>query len=366
METDRNGVTSTISTLTNKPVSEVYMAQPSLPNSNPKIKICSESDCTRAAVSIGFCGRHYAVAAKDRNAVRARKDTRRKKKEGVVSHYLGGHTIAETGAAFNITYERVRQILRKYEVDIRAVRRKRVHLLGKRIVRFYQLGNPVRVCKEHFKCSSISITNALKVWRKSLSAQERKAARLERETNVFWRRAAKKANEQECWLWTGACNPVTGYGHLTFRSHTIGAHRVAFELHYGYQPKLHILHSCDNPPCVNPAHLREGTMADNMRDRDIRGRAAWQKDYEGWLSSLRSARHIQKSRKLADDQVDDLRRRYAAGEPSRALAVVYGITFQHVTRIARGEVYRFNVNGDPMPIYPPSDKVHSLFGFKRK
>jgi hypothetical protein len=50
------------------------------------------------------------------------------------------------------------------------------------------------------------------------------------------------------------------------------AHRAAFAMAHGYIPTPSCLHSCDNPPCVNVAHLREGTHADNMADRKAKGR----------------------------------------------------------------------------------------------
>ena len=88
----------------------------------------------------------------------------------------------------------------------------------------------------------------------------------------FWARVEKTAT---CWNWTGARLPK-GYGMIGARSWRDGwqcAHRVSWELHFGAIPDgLHCLHRCDNPPCVNPAHLWLGTNADNAADRDSKGR----------------------------------------------------------------------------------------------
>jgi hypothetical protein len=61
----------------------------------------------------------------------------------------------------------------------------------------------------------------------------------------------------------------TGYGRLGNRY----AHRVAYQVAYGpFDPRLHVLHHCDNPTCVRPDHLFLGTQADNNMDRDMKGR----------------------------------------------------------------------------------------------
>jgi hypothetical protein len=72
----------------------------------------------------------------------------------------------------------------------------------------------------------------------------------------------------ECWPWLGS-RTVNGYGRLGNRY----AHRLVYEQEVGPIPDgLNVLHSCDNPPCVNPRHLRVGTQADNARDALERGR----------------------------------------------------------------------------------------------
>ena len=77
----------------------------------------------------------------------------------------------------------------------------------------------------------------------------------------------------DCWVWTGWINHY-GYGGFRFRGKSRGAHRVAYELAHGpFDEKLHVLHRCDNPPCVRPDHLWLGTQADNMADMKRKGRA---------------------------------------------------------------------------------------------
>jgi len=80
-------------------------------------------------------------------------------------------------------------------------------------------------------------------------------------------------NKEGCWEWQGAVSHSTGYGRICWEGKYAGAHRVIWQLVYGNIPTgLCVLHKCDNPPCVNPAHLFLGTPQDNARDRDSKGR----------------------------------------------------------------------------------------------
>lgn len=75
-----------------------------------------------------------------------------------------------------------------------------------------------------------------------------------------------------CWNWTGSVS-VGGYGKFWLENNTIPAHRASFILHKGQNPdgKM-VLHTCDNPRCVNPDHLVLGTHHDNARHMKERGR----------------------------------------------------------------------------------------------
>lgn len=82
-----------------------------------------------------------------------------------------------------------------------------------------------------------------------------------------------------CWEFQGftaktSGDPRTrGYGHTCYRGKKWISHRLSFFLHNGHiDPKLDVLHGCDNPPCCNPAHLTQGTDADNIGDAMKRGR----------------------------------------------------------------------------------------------
>jgi len=73
-----------------------------------------------------------------------------------------------------------------------------------------------------------------------------------------------------CWIWTGALNNK-GYGNFCGGY----AHRWSYQRFVGEIPDgLNVLHRCDTPSCVNPAHLRLGSQLDNMRDAKSKGRIA--------------------------------------------------------------------------------------------
>jgi hypothetical protein len=71
---------------------------------------------------------------------------------------------------------------------------------------------------------------------------------------------------ESCWIWTGYGNGI-GYGKMTFGNKRIYAHRYSYSKYKGEIPKgMNVLHSCDNPSCVNPSHLFLGTQKNNIDD----------------------------------------------------------------------------------------------------
>ncbi len=83
---------------------------------------------------------------------------------------------------------------------------------------------------------------------------------------VFWSRKTI-IEKTGCWEWNGE-RDRGGYGKLqcTFVTSTRLTHRIAWILTFGPTEGLQVLHKCDNPPCINPAHLFLGTQMDNRLD----------------------------------------------------------------------------------------------------
>lgn len=160
----------------------------------------------------------------------------------------------------------------------------------------------------------------------------------------FWSKVDKRG-PNERWLWTGTKkqprpNSQGRYGVFYLDSYEgaprVAAHRFAWVLANGREPgKLYVCHRCDNPPCVNPAHLFLGTHADNMRDMAEKGRQSVPVHRP---PVMRGEEHP--AAKLSAPVVEDARRRVANGETVTAVAASLGMSRSAVGAAVRGDTWR--------------------------
>ena len=147
----------------------------------------------------------------------------------------------------------------------------------------------------------------------------------------FWAMVEKT---DACWVWKGATYGG-GYGMFMYgevparQRKATPAHRVSWMIANGPIPDgLCVCHTCDNRPCVNPAHLWLGTHADNAWDKSRKGRCS---DTAGDNSAVR---------KLSWEVVREIRQLIADGGRTCALARQFGLTKQHVSAIKRGAYWK--------------------------
>jgi hypothetical protein len=152
----------------------------------------------------------------------------------------------------------------------------------------------------------------------------------------FWSKV-RRGEPDECWPWTGEIDRGYGRFYTTGREHK-HAHRLAYEFSARPIPAgLHVLHSCDNRPCCNPAHLRVGTNEENVRDRVSRERSAC---------------------KLSVDKVARMRKIYRRGGLTQAdIGSMFGVSQSTANRALRGDCWR--------RVETPAIRVYSKPGAER-
>jgi hypothetical protein len=135
----------------------------------------------------------------------------------------------------------------------------------------------------------------------------------------FWSEVDTSGGPDACWPWTGGTRKG-GYGVTT---EGLGAHKAAYLLAVGPVPAgCDVCHSCDNPPCCNPAHLWTGTRQQNLLDMVLKGRG---RVYKGrpW-------------HKLRPGDATEIRRRVQEGESRKSVAAAYGIDPSYISYLVRG------------------------------
>jgi hypothetical protein len=141
----------------------------------------------------------------------------------------------------------------------------------------------------------------------------------------FW---AKVQKTDTCWLWMGHLNE-DGYGKFGVKSsESYLAHRYSYQLAFGAASQ-YVLHTCDNPACVNPDHLFTGSQADNMRDASAKGRLAG-----------RSIGEKHPRAKLTAGMVREIRAQHQSGTVSGAdMARRYGVTKEAIYAVLQRKTW---------------------------
>ncbi len=193
-------------------------------------------------------------------------------------------------------------------------------------------------------------------------------------------------SDDECWEWK-RMRHTDGYGRINIKGFCHNAQRVSYSVRNGEIPDgLIVRHTCDNPPCCNPAHLLIGTNLDNVRDREERGRTA-RGDRSGlrvhperaargersgsrlhpesrprgenhfsktkpWLLARGDAngsrKHPEKLKrgedspraKITEQDVRDIRLRHSNGETQQALSIAFGLGKSMVGYIVRKQNWK--------------------------
>lgn len=141
----------------------------------------------------------------------------------------------------------------------------------------------------------------------------------------------RSAGDDGCWGWIG-CVTNQGYGQISADGKMRVAHRVAYELANGHIPQgagYHgtcVCHSCDNPRCVNPAHLFLGSHHDNMMDMKHKDR----------YTKLHGESHG--SAKITEAQAIDI---LHSGGLHREIAKRHGVSRMLVTAIKNGRLWSY-------------------------
>lgn len=171
----------------------------------------------------------------------------------------------------------------------------------------------------------------------------------EKDITRFWNKIQiNSANE--CWPWKAKATSTNGYGVLKHRNgKNIIASRISCFLAHGPAPeeKTKTLHSCDNPPCCNPNHLRWGTQKHNVDDMVERQRNSKPPvNYKGRHTGKMPKGNEVWNSELNEQIVREIWRLHMAGNNTTIIAHAVGKTVSCVYDVCRGKSWR-HVNGAP-------------------
>lgn len=143
----------------------------------------------------------------------------------------------------------------------------------------------------------------------------------------FWSRVDVKG-EDDCWEWKRGAT-VQGYGCFHFGHSSIRAHRFSYQQHKGKISEHDcVLHSCDNPRCVNPKHLWTGTRAENNADKESKKRG---------VHPVQSSGEANTNAVLTTPEVIAVKVMVRKGLPQARVAKLLGVSTATVCFIVNGE-----------------------------
>lgn len=128
----------------------------------------------------------------------------------------------------------------------------------------------------------------------------------------------------DCWEWPyGRTDAGYGSVHDPETQRRRLAHRIVAALTFGpLGPAIEVMHTCDNPSCIRPSHLRLGTHAENMADMARKMRSG-----NGYLTA---------------EQVIEIRRAAASeGMTHLSIARQFGVSKTTVGQIVRRQTHRW-------------------------